>query len=120
MIGCVFIKARMLHNGRLTLTNIKVEDQSLTPLYNLRSLEELEITNQFPVEEYAKLSVQLANTRCSLFSPYINLKNSIGDKDIMITSKGSPFLNSKVDKQKILDYEIKFKKIQDRFRVSEK
>ncbi|WEK56091.1 MAG: leucine-rich repeat domain-containing protein [Candidatus Cohnella colombiensis] len=98
---------------QLTLTNIKVDDQSLEPLLELKHLEVLELSNQFPVEEYAKLSVVLTETECNLFSAYTKLKSPIGDKDIMITGKGKPFLNSILDTKQINAFKTKFQKIQE-------
>ncbi len=67
---------------RWTLTNINVDDQSLEPLSQLHVLETLEISNQFPLEEYAKLSVELSQTECKMFSPYIKLNSSIRENDM--------------------------------------
>ncbi|GLX71141.1 leucine-rich repeat domain-containing protein [Paenibacillus glycanilyticus] len=103
---------------QLTLTNIKVDDQSLGPLVELKNLEKLELSNQFAVEEYAKLSVVLTETKCDLFSAYTKLNSPIEDKDIMITGNGKPFLNSVADVKKIDAFETKFRKLQEQYRVS--
>ncbi|MHA6484103.1 leucine-rich repeat domain-containing protein [Paenibacillus sp. strain BS8-2] len=105
---------------QLTLTNIKVNDQSLEPLLNLSHLEVLVLSNQFPVEEYAKLSVGLPETECELFKPYTMLVSPIEDKDVMITGKGKPFLNSITDAIKIKSFETKFQKLQEQFSHSKK
>ena len=44
--------------------NLKVKDDSLEPLIQLKNLRELSLSNQFKVEEYAKLSVALPYTKC--------------------------------------------------------
>ena len=49
---------------KLTLMNLKVKDDSLEPLIQLKNLRELSLSNQFKVEEYAKLSVALPYTKC--------------------------------------------------------
>lgn len=105
---------------QLTLNNIKVDDQCLEPISKLNRLEVLEISNQFPVEEFAKLSMELTQTECKLFSPYTKLKSPIGDKDIMITGKGKPFLNSLIDGNKIKTFESDFKKLQEQYSLFKK
>ncbi|PEN53774.1 internalin [Bacillus toyonensis] len=99
----------------LTLMNIKVKDLSLEPLMNLEGLKQLNLSNQFPMEEYAKLSVVLQNTECEFFKPYVHT-DSIGGKDIMMIGRKRPFLNSKTDFEKIRKYEQEFKRIQEEFR----
>jgi Leucine-rich repeat (LRR) protein len=64
----------------LSLTNIRVKDESLEPLTHLSKLEELIISNQFPAEEYARLSVALPHTKCDYFRPYVKLNNPIEGK----------------------------------------
>jgi hypothetical protein len=100
----------------LTMSNIRVKDESLEPLANLVNLKELNISNQFPTKEYARLSVRLPNTKCDKFQPYIYLSSPIGDKDVMVVGKRKPFLNSKADLKKLQKYEEQFKDFQARFR----
>ncbi|WP_144499592.1 leucine-rich repeat domain-containing protein [Bacillus sp. FDAARGOS_235] len=99
----------------LILMNIKVKDLSLEPLMNLEGLKKLNLSNQFPMEEYAKLSVVLQNTECEFFKPYVRMESTEG-KDIMMIGRKRPFLNSKTDTEKIKKYEQEFKNIQDEFR----
>lgn len=96
----------------LGLSNIKVLDESLQPISEIKGLQELDISNQFPTEEYAKLSVKLPNTKCNHFQPYINLTSPLGDKDVMVVGKRKPFLNSKVDVKRLQKYEEQFKALQ--------
>lgn len=98
----------------LCLSNIKVKDESLEPISELEGLKELEISNQFPTEEYARLSVTLPNTKCDRFAPYIFLSSSIVDKDVMVIGKRKPKLNSKVDGEKLKKYEEQFKAYQEK------
>ncbi|MGN4544270.1 leucine-rich repeat domain-containing protein [Bacillus cereus group sp. MYBK95-2] len=101
----------------LTLMNIKVKDESLKPLSYLYQLQKLNISNQFPTEEYARLSVILKNTKCDFFQPYINFPDdSIDDKNIMVVGKRKPFLNSDTDLKKIKKYEEQFKIFQDKYK----
>ncbi|MGM9929385.1 MAG: leucine-rich repeat domain-containing protein [Bacillus sp. (in: firmicutes)] len=98
----------------LGLSNIRVKDESLEPISDLNGLQELEISNQFPTEEYARLSVTLLNTKCDCFKPYIFLSSPIEDKDVMVVGKRKPFLNSKVDVKKLQKYEEQFKAYQEK------
>ncbi|MBM7618653.1 hypothetical protein JOC95_000495 [Bacillus tianshenii] len=100
----------------LGLSNIKVKDESLEPISELEGLKELEISNQFPTEEYARLSVTLPNTKCDCFEPYIFLSSPIEDKDVMVVGKRKPFLNSKVDVKKLQKYEEQFKVYQEKYK----
>jgi hypothetical protein len=99
----------------LGLSNIKVLDESLEPISFIKGLQELEISNQFSTEEYARISVNLPNTKCSLFQPYIYLTSPIDDKDVMVVGKRKPFLNSKVDVKRLQKYEEQFKEFQRKF-----
>ncbi|MED5224625.1 leucine-rich repeat domain-containing protein [Bacillus safensis] len=99
----------------LCLSNIKVKDESLEPISKLVGLKELEISNQFPIEEYARLSVTLPNTKCDRFAPYIFLSSPIVDKDVMVIGKRKPKLNSKVDGAKLQKYEEQFKAYQEKY-----
>lgn len=102
----------------LSLTNIKVEDDSLHPLSDLKNLQELNLSNQFPTEEYARLSVYLEHVHCSSFQPYESMEGKIiGSKTIMITGKGKPFLDPQADRQRIQRYERQFEDYQTMFRA---
>lgn len=107
---------KLVNLRHLTLMNIRVKDESLEPISELRQLEELSISNQFPTQEYARLSVRLPKTKCELFQPTILLESPIEDKDIMVVGKRKPFLNSKVDRIRIRKYEDQFREFQERFR----
>ncbi|WP_240633181.1 leucine-rich repeat domain-containing protein [Paenibacillus montanisoli] len=100
----------------LGLSNIKVQDESLEPVSYLKGLQELEISNQFPTEEYARLSVCLPNTNSISFRPYTRLNSPIEDKDVLVTGKRKPFLNSQNDVEKLRKYEVEFRKLQEKFR----
>jgi hypothetical protein len=107
---------RFLSNLKyLGLSNINVLDESLEPISNIKGLQELEVSNQFSTEEFARLSVNLPNTKCSHFQPYIYLMSPIDDKDVMIVGKRKPFLNSIVDVKKLQKYEEQFKEVQRDF-----
>jgi len=102
----------------LSLTNIKVDDDSLHPLSELTNLQELNLSNQFPTEEYARLSVYLDHFHCSSFQPYVSMEGKvIGSKTIMITGRGKPFLDPQADRQRIQRYERQFEDYQAMFRA---
>ncbi|MGE7768851.1 leucine-rich repeat domain-containing protein [Peribacillus sp. NPDC096540] len=100
----------------LGLSNIKVQDESLEPICGLKELQELEISNQFPTEEYAKLSVAIPNTKCDKFKPYVHLSSPIEEEDVMVVGKRKPFLNSKVNLQRLQKYEEQFKAFQRKYK----
>jgi hypothetical protein len=99
----------------LDLINIKVKDESLEPIGHLKQLEKLRISNQFPTEEYARLSVALPNTECSHFRAYIKLQTAIDDKDVLVVGKRKPYLNSQTDSKKLKKYEEQFKDFQKKY-----
>lgn len=108
---------RTLRNLKyLGLSNIKVQDESLEPISDIKELQELAISNQFPTEEYARLSVKLPNTKCKHFQPFIYLLSSIDDEDVMVVGKRKPFLNSKVDVKRLQKYEEQFKAFQRNYK----
>ncbi|PQB04342.1 internalin [Aureitalea marina] len=103
----------------LRLTSIKVVDESLDPISHLRNLKTLELSNQFPTQEYAKLSVKLTQTECSMFRPYqeVEIKDENGNLiyDRMITGKRKPFLLSAKDQARIEKYEKEFEKLKNNY-----
>lgn len=106
---------KLVQLNDLTLMNIKVKDRSLEPLMNLKELKKLNLSNQFPMEEYAKLSVVLTDTECEFFKPYV-YTDPIEGKDVMMIGRKRPFLNSKIDFERIKKYEQEFKRVQEEFR----
>lgn len=102
----------------LSITSVRVEDNSLEPLTALTNLQDLNLSNQFPTEEYARLSVYLEHLTCDDLQPYVSLEGKvIGGKKVMITGKGKPFLDPKEDKERIRKYEQRFKEYQARFKA---
>lgn len=110
---------KFLQNLRvLGLSNIKLKDESLEPICHLKNLLELELSNQFPTEEFARLSVKLPLTKCEYFQPFVKLENSIDGKDIMVIGKRKPFLNSSKDIEKIQKYAEQFKVLQKKYEIN--
>ncbi len=96
----------------LGLSNLKIEDDSLRALGELKNLEELEISNQFETKEYAWLSNKLKNTKCKMFQA-TNSCNIVGTDnktvwDTMVTGRKKPFLSSSKDSVKIEKYRRDF------------
>lgn len=100
----------------LDLSHIKVLDDSLWPISKLRGLKELVISNQFPTEEFAKLSVVLPDTKCDKFSAFVRLPPLVDGSDIMVIGKRKPFLNSKKESAKMKKYEDRFQALQEAFK----
>lgn len=109
--------AELKHLKKLTLMNLKVKDDSLEPLIQLKNLRELSLSNQFKVEEYVKLSVELLYTECKFFKPYVYMNDAIEGKNIMVIGRRRPFLNSKTDTVKMQKYEEQFKKLQEEYKA---
>ena len=99
----------------LSMTNIRVADQSLEPVANLKGLRKLELSNQFPTQEYARLSVALPDTECAHFEPYFAVFHGRGET-VMVTGKGKPVLTLPRDQERLDKYVAQFRALQDGFR----
>lgn len=99
----------------LSMSNIRVRDESLAPLTGLDALRLLSVSNQFRTEEYAMLSVKMPNVTCKLFAPYIRLEQPIDGKDVMVVGKRKPFLNSVSDQARLQKVEYQFRELQKQF-----
>ena len=99
----------------LSLTNIRVADESLAPVAQLKSLRKLELSNQFPTEEYARLSVALPQVECTHFVPYFEVNFGKG-RQVMVTGKGKPVLTLPRDQARLDGYVERFRAAQTRFR----
>jgi hypothetical protein len=98
----------------LSLTNLKLEDDTLKPLAKLTMLEKLEISNQFDVKEYAWLATRLTKTKCLHFNasrPVQISSNNVITKDTMVTGRRKPFLLSTTDKDQIEKYTADFERL---------
>lgn len=103
----------------LCLTNIRVLDESLSPVSHLKQLKKLTISNQFPTEEYAKLTATLTNTECDYFRAFIDLKQMIGEHDVMVVGKRKPFLNKAKDSERIDKYQISFDRLVEKYQAQQ-
>jgi hypothetical protein len=100
----------------LCLTAIRVADQSLEPVAQLKALRKLELSNQFPTEEYARLSVALPRVECTHFVPYFEVNFGKG-RQVMVTGKGKPVLSLPRDQARLDAYVERFRAAQARFRT---
>lgn len=99
----------------LGLTNLRIEDDTLQPLGQLKDLETLEISNQFETKEYAWLAIRLKNTKCKMFKA-TNSCNIVGADnktvwDTMVTGRKKSFLLSTKDQAKIEKHIKDFEKL---------
>jgi hypothetical protein len=106
-----------LHRLRfLHLTNLKALDESLGPLADLTGLENLELPNFYPVEEFAKLSARLRKTACTWFASSTPLGSVQCPKCsqtsmVMLTGKGMPTLCASCDIVRVQKHDDLFKSI---------
>lgn len=98
----------------LRLLNLAVSD-GIMSLASLPSLRLLQLSNQFPTEEYAYLSGMFDEVECNYFSPYVEIANRYIEKDVMVIGKRKPFLNKTKDAKKLEKYISNFKRLQSEF-----
>lgn len=106
----------------LGLTNLKIEDDTLQPLGQLKELETLELSNQFETKEYAWLATRLPNTKCKMFQATNSCKIVGADNklvwDTMVTGRRKSFFLSTKDQVKIDKYIKDFEKLKSEFAES--
>jgi len=100
----------------LCLKSIRVGDRSLAPVARLTQLQELELSNQFPTEEYARLSVALPHVHCPHFEPYLDMPGGGAGRRVMVTGSGKPVLTLPEDSVRLARYVQRFRELQDGFR----
>ena len=99
----------------LELLNIRTRTGGLRPLARCRNLRSLDLSNQFPTEDYAYLSVHLPETSCAMFAPYLPVQPLPNDKDVMVIGSGKPFLNSKADTARLAQYASEFEALREEY-----
>ena len=100
----------------IQLHNLKVNVGGIKPLSKLTNLKEIDVSNQFPTEEYAYLSTVLISTYCKCFAPYVDMGHySIAGKNIMVTGARKPFLNRNNDRLKLDKYVRNFEILRERY-----
>ncbi len=100
----------------LDLTNLKVQDESLRPIAELRRLKELSIANFYPMREFASLAGKLPETKCSWFKPYVEFAAVSCAKCgrhsyVLLTGKGTSKLCKYCDAQRLARHVNEFEKI---------
>ncbi|MGV3617152.1 MAG: hypothetical protein ACO1SV_17635 [Fimbriimonas sp.] len=99
----------------LRMVHLKVERDGLRPLARCSTLRDLELSNQFDMEDYALLSVALPGTACDAFTPWEAF--DVGDgRDRMMRGKGKGFLNSTTQAARIERHEQAFAALQEKHR----
>lgn len=99
----------------LSLTNLKIADDTIQPIGKLKNLETLEISNQFETKEYAWLATRLPNTKCKMFQAtntchIVDAQNQLV-WDTMVTGRKKAYLLSTKDQLKIEKYIKDFEKL---------
>jgi hypothetical protein len=86
------------------LTHLHVAVEGLRPLAQVKTLRRLRLSNQFPTEDYAYLSVHLPDAACDRFAPFMPLDPPLDGKDVMVTGSRKPFLSSQADRAQLRRY----------------
>lgn len=95
----------------LHITNLKVSDESLSFVEKLRSLKELQVSNQFPTAEYASLKSKCPDVHCTHFVPYIlgSLEcRKCGAGQAMVIGKSKPFICPECHPERLQKYKREF------------
>jgi hypothetical protein len=100
--------SRLPYLQELMMYNIKIESGGILPVAECRSLRYLGLSNHYDTEDFAYLAAHLRNTKCKCFVPWNRLNQPIGDKDIMVTGKRKPLLNSQTDQELMNRYSNDF------------
>ena len=100
----------------LRLVALKLGDDSLRPLARCKALTDLWLPNTLDVSEFAYLAAMRPDIRANALSAYQVMGHKIGGKDVMVTGRRRPFLNSKTDGEKMNTYQTRFDALVDRFR----
>ncbi|MDX8350781.1 hypothetical protein [Cognatiyoonia sp. IB215182] len=100
----------------LRLVALKLGDDTLRPLERCKALTDLWLPNTFDVSEYAYLAAKRPDLRSNALRPYEILAHRMSGKDVMVTGKRRPFLNSKTDGDKMAKYQAQFEALVAEFR----
>ncbi|HEY9825416.1 MAG TPA: hypothetical protein V6D19_08215 [Stenomitos sp.] len=99
---------------KLSIFTATVDDESLEPIGELPKLKYLFLSNQFKMEEYAKLAGKLHSVTCDRFSPidapvsWTQCKKCGQSTMILLTGKRMPFLCQECDSARIQRHIEKF------------
>jgi hypothetical protein len=107
--------SNLINLNCLSLMDVNVKDDDLTPLFSLKKLKILRLTEcTYPVEVYAKLAAKLPETSCECFKGYVN-QTFDEEKDIQIVGKRKPALNSKKNKDRLEKYISNFDELVSKY-----
>lgn len=100
----------------LSLVNLKTEDETLRPLEALSKLDALEIANFYPMQEFARLSVVLKDTKCLWFHSFQELSvacKKCGEESLVVlTGKNKPTTCKRCDSKRLERHISEFLRIQ--------
>ncbi len=103
----------------LQIITATVSDESLEPIGHLPLLKDLLLSNQYKMEEVAKLSGRMTNVQCNLFKPiskpipWMACEKCGHFTMTLLTGKRKPTLRKICDKKRIDKHIIEFKRIAD-------
>jgi hypothetical protein len=86
------------------LMHLQVAVEGLRPLAAVKTLRRLRVSNQFPTEDYAYLSVHLPAAACDRFAPFTRVDPPLDGKDVLVTGRRKPFLNTQADQAQLRKY----------------
>jgi hypothetical protein len=104
---------------RLSLTTVQLEDESLEPLSRLPKLRHLVLSNQFPMEEVARLAGRRPDIACDRFVPshgpvtWMVCKTCQCKSMHQLTGKRKPWLCGHCDAARLAKHDAEFKAIQE-------
>jgi hypothetical protein len=99
--------ARINGLEELRLVSLRVIEGGLKPLAELSELKTLQVSRQFPFEDYAYLKARLPNVNCDYLKPHF----PIGLEHIQVVGHRMPKLHLQNDAIRIKEYEDRFWKL---------
>lgn len=104
---------------RLSLATVQLEDASLEPLARLPKLRHLVLSNQFPMEEVARLAGRRPDIACDRFVAshgpvsWMACKTCQRKSMHQLTGKGKPWLCGHCDADRLAKHDADFKALQE-------
>lgn len=109
----------------ISLGGVNSSDRSLAPLAEIHALKEIDLSNNWPTEEFARLSVLFPDAGCEWFVPFVEEKFSaftateqIPQTMVFVTGSRKPYFKNPTDDDwaTINAYAKKFREYQAAFR----
>jgi hypothetical protein len=102
------------------LLNLRVRSGGLEPLAQCRSLRELEVSNQFDIEDYARLAAKLPRVKCAMFKPWVRRRYpEPGEDDLMLVGVRDAFVHSRRDRERVRRHEQRFSALKRSFEAND-